>query len=169
MFRLLKIRGQSLFPDYQNGDFVLVSKIPIFFNRLHPGDVIAVLEARQEMERDEAHDLAVDVGDDHGRLLADEALQPLHDVARSRRIALLGEHGRDALGIADGGGTEDDGRLVDHRSMVPAAAPPRRSVPVAASASTIANGPQAGAPVTSEPAPSGPGRTVPDAGPGRPR
>ncbi len=41
MFRLLKIRGQSLFPDYQNGDFVLVSKIPIFFNRLHPGDVIA--------------------------------------------------------------------------------------------------------------------------------
>jgi nickel-type superoxide dismutase maturation protease len=41
MFRLLKVRGHSLAPDYQNGDFVLVSKIPVFFNRLRIGDVIA--------------------------------------------------------------------------------------------------------------------------------
>ncbi len=41
MFRLLKIRGHSLVPDYQNGDFVLVSKIPAFFNRLRPGDAVA--------------------------------------------------------------------------------------------------------------------------------
>ena len=41
MFRLLKIRGQSLVPDVKDGDFVLVSKIPILLNCLRPGDVVA--------------------------------------------------------------------------------------------------------------------------------
>lgn len=41
MFRLLKVSGDSLSPVYQNGDFVLVAKIPLFFKNLHRGDVVA--------------------------------------------------------------------------------------------------------------------------------
>ena len=41
MLRLLKIRGDSMAPEYSQGDFVLVSKIPFFLARPSPGDVIA--------------------------------------------------------------------------------------------------------------------------------
>lgn len=41
MCRLLKIHGDSLFPDYQEGDFVLVSKIPFLVFAPRPGQVIA--------------------------------------------------------------------------------------------------------------------------------
>jgi signal peptidase I len=41
MLRLLKIRGDSLTPEFQEGDFVLVSKIPFFFSTAAPGDIIA--------------------------------------------------------------------------------------------------------------------------------
>ena len=41
MCRLLKIHGDSLIPDYQEGDFVLVSKIPFLFASPRPGQVIA--------------------------------------------------------------------------------------------------------------------------------
>jgi signal peptidase I len=41
MLRLLKIRGDSLTPEYQNGDFVFISKIPFFFTPPSPGDIIA--------------------------------------------------------------------------------------------------------------------------------
>ena len=41
MLRLLKLAGESLTPDYQIGDFVLVSKIPYFFAPPAPGEVIA--------------------------------------------------------------------------------------------------------------------------------
>ena len=41
MLRLLKIRGDSLAPEYSQGDFVLVSKIPFFLTPPSPGDVIA--------------------------------------------------------------------------------------------------------------------------------
>jgi signal peptidase I len=41
MLRLLKVSGNSLSPAYQNGDFVLVAKIPIFFKSLQAGEVIA--------------------------------------------------------------------------------------------------------------------------------
>ena len=41
MFRLLKISGNSLTPSYQEGDFVLVSKIPYLFGAIKQGDVIA--------------------------------------------------------------------------------------------------------------------------------
>jgi signal peptidase I len=40
MVKLLKVTGASLEPSYQDGDFVLVSKIPIFFKYLRTGDVI---------------------------------------------------------------------------------------------------------------------------------
>jgi signal peptidase I len=41
MLKFLKISEDSLSPEYQNGDFVLVSKIPFLFAPPSPGDVIA--------------------------------------------------------------------------------------------------------------------------------
>jgi phage repressor protein C with HTH and peptisase S24 domain len=41
MLRLLKVMGDSLDPEYSQGDFVLVSKIPFFLTPPSPGDVIA--------------------------------------------------------------------------------------------------------------------------------
>ncbi|HMD88104.1 MAG TPA: S26 family signal peptidase [Anaerolineaceae bacterium] len=40
MVKLLKVSGVSLEPDYQDGDFVLISKIPIIFKYVRAGDVI---------------------------------------------------------------------------------------------------------------------------------
>lgn len=40
MLRFLKVTGESLSPGYQEGDFVLIAKIPFFFTSLHPGDVV---------------------------------------------------------------------------------------------------------------------------------
>jgi signal peptidase I len=41
MLRLLKIRGDSLSPEFNAGDFVIVSKIPFLFAPPSPGDVVA--------------------------------------------------------------------------------------------------------------------------------
>jgi phage repressor protein C with HTH and peptisase S24 domain len=41
MLRLLKITGDSLAPEYQNGDFVIISKIPFLFIPPSQGDIIA--------------------------------------------------------------------------------------------------------------------------------
>lgn len=40
MLRLFKVTESSLYPAYQDGDFVLISKIPILFGRLKPGDTV---------------------------------------------------------------------------------------------------------------------------------
>ena len=40
LLQLLKISGISLYPVYRDGDFVLISKIPILVNEIHPGDVV---------------------------------------------------------------------------------------------------------------------------------
>jgi len=40
MLKLLKVSGDSLLPAYQEGDFVLVCKIPFLFGAIKPGDVI---------------------------------------------------------------------------------------------------------------------------------
>ena len=41
MLKILKVTEDSLAPEYQNGDFVLVSKIPFLFVPPSPGDIIA--------------------------------------------------------------------------------------------------------------------------------
>jgi len=41
MLRILKVAGDSLAPEYQQGDFVLVSKIPFLFFPPSPGNIIA--------------------------------------------------------------------------------------------------------------------------------
>lgn len=46
MCKLLKVSGSSLLPVYQDGDFVIVSKIPYLFGPIRPGDVIAFRHER---------------------------------------------------------------------------------------------------------------------------
>ncbi len=41
MLKLLKVSGNSLSPTYQDGDFVLASKIPYLFSSIREGDIIA--------------------------------------------------------------------------------------------------------------------------------
>jgi signal peptidase I len=41
MLKFLRIRGESLSPEYEHGDFVLVSKIPFLFSKPSTGQVIA--------------------------------------------------------------------------------------------------------------------------------
>ena len=40
MFKVLKVTGSSLSPLYQEGDFVLVTKIPFFLISIKIGDII---------------------------------------------------------------------------------------------------------------------------------
>ena len=40
MFKLLKVSGNSLSPVYQEGDFVVVSTVPLLFGMLKRGDII---------------------------------------------------------------------------------------------------------------------------------
>jgi signal peptidase I len=40
MLRLIKIRGHSLHPDYQDGDYVLVARVPFPSGKIRAGDVI---------------------------------------------------------------------------------------------------------------------------------
>jgi nickel-type superoxide dismutase maturation protease len=42
MIRFFRVSGRSLSPTYRDGDFVLTSKIPIFFRRLTQGDVLVL-------------------------------------------------------------------------------------------------------------------------------
>jgi signal peptidase I len=44
---VVKVTGSSLYPAYQDGDFVIVSKIPILLSGLKPGDVIVYLHPGQ--------------------------------------------------------------------------------------------------------------------------
>ncbi len=37
---LFKVTENSLYPAYRDGDFVIVSKIPVLFRAYHPGDVV---------------------------------------------------------------------------------------------------------------------------------
>jgi nickel-type superoxide dismutase maturation protease len=40
MLRVIKVTGDSLSPEYQEGDYVVVATIPFFLNRIRVGDVI---------------------------------------------------------------------------------------------------------------------------------
>lgn len=40
MLRLFKVSEDSLSPEYQDGDFVLALKIPIFLQRIRPGAIV---------------------------------------------------------------------------------------------------------------------------------
>jgi signal peptidase I len=40
MCRILRVSEHSLVPDYREGDFVLVCRIPFFFGRIKPGDTV---------------------------------------------------------------------------------------------------------------------------------
>jgi phage repressor protein C with HTH and peptisase S24 domain len=40
MFKLLKVTGSSLLPDYREGDFVVTFKVPFLKHRYRRGDVV---------------------------------------------------------------------------------------------------------------------------------
>jgi len=40
MLRLLRVRGSSLWPDFREGDYVLVVSSPFRLGKVRPGDVI---------------------------------------------------------------------------------------------------------------------------------
>lgn len=40
MCKLIKVSGDSLSPRYREGDFVLITKIPLLFNRLEQGNTV---------------------------------------------------------------------------------------------------------------------------------
>ena len=40
MLRLLKVRGESLWPDFHEGDYVISAGVPFPVRRIKPGDVI---------------------------------------------------------------------------------------------------------------------------------
>jgi signal peptidase I len=40
MLRILRVQGESLSPEYEEGDFVVVTTLPFLIRRLKAGDVI---------------------------------------------------------------------------------------------------------------------------------
>jgi signal peptidase I len=40
MFKILKITGNSLYPEYKDGDFVILMTIPVFFHPFSVGKLI---------------------------------------------------------------------------------------------------------------------------------
>lgn len=46
MVRLLKVRGQSLFPDFRDGDYVLAAGFPFPSGKIRAGDVIIFRQPR---------------------------------------------------------------------------------------------------------------------------
>jgi len=40
LFKILKVKGDSMSPDYQEGDFVLITSLPFFRQHLKTGDTI---------------------------------------------------------------------------------------------------------------------------------
>ena len=42
MLELLKVRGNSLYPEYKDGDFVLLAKSSVFFCKYSIGNVVVV-------------------------------------------------------------------------------------------------------------------------------
>jgi nickel-type superoxide dismutase maturation protease len=40
MLRVIKVTGESLSPEYQEGDYVVLTTIPFFLNRIRVGDII---------------------------------------------------------------------------------------------------------------------------------
>ncbi len=46
MFKVLRLTGNSLLPEYRDGDYVVLSKIPVLIGMLAAGDVI-VFETKE--------------------------------------------------------------------------------------------------------------------------
>jgi signal peptidase I len=40
LLKLLKVTGYSLYPVYQDGDYVIVSNVPLWLRRVRPGDAV---------------------------------------------------------------------------------------------------------------------------------
>ena len=65
MLRFLRVTGDSLLPVYQDGDFVLVSKIPYLFDEIKQGDIIAFRHKEYGTMIKKVEDVASSVGEIH--------------------------------------------------------------------------------------------------------
>ena len=70
MFQVIRINSDSLSPEYQEGDFVLISKIPFFLRNISPGDVVVFRQIAygrmiKRVERLDPHGGLVYVRGDH--------------------------------------------------------------------------------------------------------
>jgi len=45
MLRILKVSGNSLTSILENGDYIIISKIPVVLNRLYRGDIVVFQNA----------------------------------------------------------------------------------------------------------------------------
>lgn len=101
MLKIIKVAGESLSPEYQTGDYVLLTT-PTRLNRLKPGDVIVFLhEAYGQMikriERMASDGLQIFVVGTHSRSIDSTAFGPISPdsiigkviwhVAKSRRYS----------------------------------------------------------------------------------
>jgi len=62
MLRLLKIRGHSLYPDYRDGDYVLMAGVPFPSGKIKPGNVIVIRQPVHGLLIKRVHKVL-----DHGR------------------------------------------------------------------------------------------------------
>jgi signal peptidase I len=46
LLKIIKVSGLSLQPAYRDGDYVLVSSLPILWRGIHPGDVVVFQHPR---------------------------------------------------------------------------------------------------------------------------
>ncbi len=93
-------------------------------HRDHPGEVIVLLEAWDQVDGDEPESLAVTFGNPDQRPHPGESLQAAHDVAGPRRIALVREEPGNPVGVGRLGVAEDGcGIGLGHGAMVAHASP----------------------------------------------
>lgn len=78
----VKVSGRSLYPAYQDGDFVIVSKIPILLHGIAPGDAVVFRRPREGVLIK-----LVDHLEDNGRLVYLIGLHP--DSVDSRRFGAV--------------------------------------------------------------------------------
>lgn len=45
MFRIIRVTGASLSPDYVDGDYVVLVTIPFLLNKIKPGDIVVFQQA----------------------------------------------------------------------------------------------------------------------------
>ena len=55
MLKFIKVSGKSLLPEYREGDFVLVAKIPFFLRHIRQGDIVVFAKFAVQLEAVRRH------------------------------------------------------------------------------------------------------------------
>lgn len=92
MLALIKVTGDSMLPVYKEGDFVVVTKIPLFLRCLRKGDVIVFTRSPygiliKKIERIISHD-EIYVTGTHGDSLDSHRIGPINKATIIGRVIL---------------------------------------------------------------------------------